>query len=42
MVEEVSDNDCGKAKYDRAAEPGELVIFAKHLNVFQRIYGLYY
>jgi hypothetical protein len=42
MVGEVSDNDCGKAKYDRAAEPGELVIFAKHLNVFQRIYGLYY
>jgi hypothetical protein len=39
---EVSDNDCGKAKYDLAAEPGEQVIFAKHPNVFQRIYQLYY
>jgi hypothetical protein len=39
---EVSDNDCGKAKYDLATEPGELVVFAKHPNVFQRIYQLYY
>jgi hypothetical protein len=34
---EVSEDDCGEASYDRAAEPGELAIFAKHLNVFQRI-----
>jgi len=31
MVGEVSDNHCGKAKND-----------PKHLNVFQRIYKLYY
>jgi hypothetical protein len=39
---EVSENNCGKAKYGRAAEPGELTIFARHLNLFQRIYKLYY
>lgn len=40
MAGEVSDNDCGKAKPDRAAEPAELVRFAKHLNVFQSITSL--
>lgn len=40
---ELSDNNCGKAKkYARAPEPGEMIIFAKRLNVFQRLYKLYY
>jgi len=33
----VGENDCGKAKFSGTPAPGELVIFGRTLNVFQRI-----
>jgi len=35
-------NDCGAAKFSGNPNPGELVIFARRLNVFQRIWNLLY
>jgi hypothetical protein len=36
----VGENDCGKAKFSGSPHPGELVIFGRSLNVFQRIKNL--
>jgi hypothetical protein len=36
----VGENNCGEAKFSGNPNPGELVIFARRLNVFQRIKDL--
>jgi hypothetical protein len=36
----VGENNCGAAKFSGNPDPGELVIFARRLNVFQRIKDL--
>jgi hypothetical protein len=36
------ENNCGAAKFSGNPNPGELVIFGRRLNVFQRIWNLLY
>jgi len=36
------ENDCGTAKFSGNPNPGELVIFGRRLNLFQRIWNLLY
>ena len=38
----VGENNCGKAKFSGNPNLGELVIFGRRLNVFQRIWNLLY
>jgi hypothetical protein len=38
----VGENNCGKAKFSGNPDPGELVIFGRRLNLFQRIWNLFY
>lgn len=38
----VGENNCGKAKTPGNPDPGELVIFGRRLNLFQRIWNLFY
>jgi hypothetical protein len=37
---EAGENNCGAAKFSENPNPGELVIFGRRLNVFQRIWNL--
>jgi len=36
------ENNCGAGKFSGNPSPGELVIFGRRLNVFQRIWNLLY
>jgi hypothetical protein len=38
----VGENTCGNAKFSGNPSPGELVIFGRRLNLFQRIWNFFY